>query len=54
MKFGDFKKKVMENDDNLALEPLRNLFMFMDILNEDYKKEFGEDSPYIIKDNEEV
>ena len=46
---------VMKSDSE-TLIPLKNLFMFIDILNENYKKEFGENSPYLedyVTSNEE-
>ena len=39
-------EKLIRESDNPVLEPLRNLFIFMDILNDDYEKEFGEKCPY--------
>lgn len=53
MKYGEIKQAVMKND-NPVLEPLKNLFIFCDLLNEDYKKEFGEEAPYLPKSDEEI
>ena len=39
-------EKAIRESDSPTLEPLRNLFTFMDILNDDYEKEFGEKNPY--------
>ena len=41
----------MSDDKKSGLEALKNLFYFNDYLNEEYVKEFGEESPY--KPNEE-
>ena len=39
-------EKLIRESDSPTLEPLRNLFIFMDMLNDDYEKEFGEKCPY--------
>ena len=39
-------EKLIRESDSPVLEPLRNLFIFMDMLNDNYEKEFGEKSPY--------
>lgn len=39
-------EKLIRESDSPTLEPLRNLFIFMDMLKDDYEKEFGEKRPY--------
>lgn len=39
-------ERAIRESDSLVLKPLRNLFIFMDMLNDDYEKEFGEKNPY--------
>ena len=45
--YQELKNKVQEND-NPTLEPLRNLFAFMDYMDAEYQKDNdGEHSPYL-------
>lgn len=46
MTIGELKDLVNKSDSSI-LEPLRNLFGFMDYMNSEYKKEHdGKESPY--------
>ena len=50
--YQELKNKVQEND-NPTLEPLRNLFAFMDYMDAEYQKDNdGEHSPYLEEFNQ--